>query len=182
MITIAPMNESYLHTLWEIGYRQAAPRWKEFAAPYFDDYQACATFEDFQALELYQWLQKECVRAILVDQQPIGFVSYYWECKPTRWLEIGIEIHDDKVWGKGYGTAALELWIDIIFQQFTELEHIGLTTWSGNKGMMRTAEKLGMTREAQIRKVRYWQGQYHDSVKYGILREEWVEQKKKSSS
>lgn len=33
MITIAPMNESYLHRLWEIGYRQAAPRWKEFAAP-----------------------------------------------------------------------------------------------------------------------------------------------------
>ncbi|WP_153048494.1 GNAT family N-acetyltransferase, partial [Streptococcus suis] len=91
-------------------------------APYFDDYQACATFEDFQALELYQWLQKDCVRAILVDQLPIGFVSYYWECQPTRWLEIEIEIYDDKVWGKGYGTAALQLWIDTIFQQFTELE------------------------------------------------------------
>ncbi len=109
-------------------------------------------------------------------------MSYYWECQPTRWLEIGIEIYDDKVWGKGYGTAALQLWIDTIFQQFTELEHIGLTTWSGNKGMMRTAEKLGMTKEAHIRKVRYWQGRYHDSIKYGILREEWVENKKKSSS
>lgn len=53
LITIAPMNGSYLHRLWEIGYRQAAPRWKEFAAPYFDDYQACTTFEEFQALELY---------------------------------------------------------------------------------------------------------------------------------
>lgn len=47
---------------------------------------------------------------------------------------------------------------------------------------MRTAEKLGMTKEAHIRKVRYWQGHYHDSIKYGILREEWLEQKKKSSS
>ncbi|HFI0122504.1 TPA: hypothetical protein ACGOTU_001274 [Streptococcus suis] len=69
--------EDYLHTLWTIGHREVAPRWKEFAAPYFDDYQACATFEDFQALELYQWLQKDCVRAILVDRLPIGFVSYY---------------------------------------------------------------------------------------------------------
>ncbi len=38
MIRIAPMTEDYLHTLWKIGYREAAPRWKEFAAPYFDDY------------------------------------------------------------------------------------------------------------------------------------------------
>lgn len=180
MITITAMKEEYLHTLWEIGYHEAAPRWKEFAAPYFDDYQAFASFEDFQAAPHYQWLQQDCVRAILLDQQAIGFVSYYWECQATRWLEIGIEIYDERVWGKGYGTAALRLWVDRIFKQMPELKHIGLTTWSGNPGMMRAAEKLGMTKEAQIRKVRYWQGNYYDSVKYGILREEW-EQEQKSS-
>ena len=36
------------------------------------------------------------------------------------------------------------------------------------------AEKLGFLKEGQIRKVRYYQGQYYDSVKYGILREEWT--------
>jgi len=36
------------------------------------------------------------------------------------------------------------------------------------------AEKLGFLKEGQIRKVRYYQGQYYDSVKYGILREEWA--------
>ncbi|HEL1585706.1 TPA: GNAT family N-acetyltransferase [Streptococcus suis] len=181
-ITLQPFTTDRLHRLWEIGYRQAAPRWKEFAAPYFDDYHAYARFEDFQAAPLYQWLQKEAVRAILLDDQPIGFVSYYWECQPTRWLEVGIEIHDDSIWGKGYGTTALKIWLNMIFDQFPDLEHIGLTTWSGNPGMMRAAEKLGMTKEAQIRKVRYWQGHYYDSVKYGIIREEWLEQKKKSSS
>lgn len=39
--------------------------------------------------------------------------------------------------------------------------------------MMRAAEKIGMIKEAQIRKVRYWKGHYYDSVKYGIIREEW---------
>ena len=39
--------------------------------------------------------------------------------------------------------------------------------------MMRCAEKLGMQQEARIRKVRYYQGEYYDSVKYGVLREEW---------
>ena len=39
--------------------------------------------------------------------------------------------------------------------------------------MMKVGEKLGMTKEAQIRRVRYWEGHYYDSVKYGVLREEW---------
>ena len=49
----------------------------------------------------------------------------------------------------------------------------GLTTWSGNPSMMRVAEKLGFQKEAQIRKVRYYNGKYYDSMKYGILRDEW---------
>ena len=63
--------------------------------------------------------------------------------------------------------------MDHIFQTNTELEHIGLTTWSDNQRMMRAAEKIGMIKEAQIRKVRYWKGHYYDSVKYGIIRKEW---------
>ena len=43
----------------------------------------------------------------------------------------------------------------------------------GNIRMMKAAEKLGMLQEARIRKVRYYNDEYYDSVKYGILREEW---------
>ena len=39
--------------------------------------------------------------------------------------------------------------------------------------MMKAAEKLGMQQEARIRKVRYYNHEYYDNVKYGILREEW---------
>lgn len=38
--------------------------------------------------------------------------------------------------------------------------------------MMAVAEKLGFLKEGQIRKVRYYQGQYYDIMKYWILREE----------
>lgn len=54
---------------------------------------------------------------------------------------------------------------------------MGLTTWSGNPGMMRLSEKLGMTQEARIRKVRYYKGIYYDSIKYGILRDEFFASK-----
>lgn len=33
-------------------------------------------------------------------------------------------------------------WIDRTFQDYLELEHLGLTTWSGNLGMMKLAEKI----------------------------------------
>lgn len=110
---------------------------------------------------------------IYVDDVLIGDMSRYWENKETRWLEIGIVIYDENYWSGGYGTNALRQWITKTFNDYPEIEHIGLTTWSGNIRMMKAAEKLGMLQEARIRKVRYWQGEYHDSVKYGILRDEW---------
>lgn len=38
--------------------------------------------------------------------------------------------------------------------------------------MQKIGEKCGMTKEGVIRKVRFLNNQYDDSVKYGILREE----------
>ncbi|GIA26089.1 acetyltransferase [Vibrio cholerae] len=48
-----------------------------------------------------------------------------------------------------------------------------MTTWSGNDRMMSLATKLGLKQEALLRKVRYYQGIYYDSVKYGVIRSEW---------
>lgn len=39
--------------------------------------------------------------------------------------------------------------------------------------MIKAGEKLGMKMEARIRKCRLYNGQYYDSIKMGLLREEW---------
>ena len=88
-------------------------------------------------------------------------------------MELGLAIYQEQDWGTGIGTRALQLWLEQTFQDYLELERLGLTTWSGNPGMMALAEKVGLQQEACIRKVRYYQGIYYDSVKYGILRSEW---------
>jgi putative hydrolase of HD superfamily len=40
--------------------------------------------------------------------------------------------------------------------------------------MMRLAEKLGFIKEAVYRKARIVNNEYYDSISYGILKEEWI--------
>lgn len=171
MLTIKPIyEEKDVYHLWKIGFSSENPEWKKWDGPYFNDYKSY-DYETFLS-ECSFWQSKDNY-GIYVDGVLIGNMSRYWENKDTRWLEIGIVIYDENYWSGGYGTDALRQWITKTFNDYPEIEHIGLTTWSGNIRMMKAAEKLGMLQEARIRKVRYWQGEYHDSVKYGILRNEW---------
>ncbi len=103
----------------------------------------------------------------------IGEVSWYWKSEETYWLEIGIVIFDENFWNKGIGFSALRLWINEVFKEKTEIIRIGITTWSGNDGMIKLAKKLGMKEEARYRKARIVNGKYFDSVSYGILKKEW---------
>lgn len=65
------------------------------------------------------------------------------------------------------------LWITYLFEKFPDIRRIGLTTWSKNERMIRLAKKLGLIEEGRIRQVCYYEGHYYDSVKLGVLREEW---------
>lgn len=174
-IQLAPCDRQNLKIIWDIGFREARPEWKNWDGPYFDDdyssYQTFAAFLDDNA----EFYENEGRRCILYDGKPVGIVNRFWKDAKTRWLEVGITLFEAPTWGHGIGTEALKLWISETFNDFPELEHVGLVTWSGNHRMMRVAEKLGMVQEARIRKVRFYNGVYYDSVSYGVLREEWVE-------
>ena len=93
-------------------------------------------------------------------------------------MEIGIVIFDKSNWGKGYGINILKKWIDMVFDEQPRIIRIGLSTWSGNFGMLKLAEKIGMTRAAVYRKARIVNGEYYDSISYGLLKEEWINLKK----
>lgn len=114
-------------------------------------------------------------KMIITNEQKelIGEVNWYWKSEETNWLEIGVVIFDERNWGKGIGYKSLNLWIEEMFKMKGELVRIGITTWSGNRGMIKLAEKLGMKKEAHYRKARVVRGKYYDSISYGILREEW---------
>ncbi|MFD1395881.1 GNAT family N-acetyltransferase [Kroppenstedtia eburnea] len=109
---------------------------------------------------------------IEIDGELKGTVGRYWVDEATNWSEIGIVIFDSRYWSGGYGREAFQMWIDYLFRHVNTVR-LGISTWSGNERMIRLAARCGMVEEGRIRKARIVRGRYYDSVKMGILREEW---------
>ncbi len=168
-VTIRPIEDKDLIRLWELMYKEEAPEWKKWDAPYFPHK---AVAYDVFLTKATSWINEKDIWGICLNDELIGVVTYYFEDQQKHWLELGIVIHEGQNWGKGIGTRALKMWMDHVFQS-VEVARVGLTTWSGNARMIRAAEKLGMQMEARIRKVRFYEGEYYDSIRMGILREEW---------
>lgn len=169
-VTIRPAVQTDAETLWRLAYAEAAPEWKKWDAPYYEH--VPLTYEQFIEKQQESWIDNDARWVIEVDGNVIGMVSYYWEHQPSWWLEMGIVIFDPAYWNGGYGTKALQLWIGHLFA-IMPLVRVGYTTWSGNDRMVQVGYKLGMTMEARLRKCRLYNGVYYDSIRMGLLREEW---------
>lgn len=175
MIKLEKVKKEYLVEIWEIAYGPKADlKWMALNGPYFKD--PVLTKEEF----LDGWgktiVDNPQIRVIIYEEKLVGIATSYWEDgKLKQWLEVGIVIYNEKNWGKGIGSVALKMWLKTLFSIYPELPHLSFTTWSGNPGMEKIGKKVGMQKEGVIRKVRFWQGKYYDSVKYGILREELLD-------
>ncbi|TCP68284.1 GNAT family N-acetyltransferase [Baia soyae] len=127
-------------------------------------------------LDVTETKQVRAKLAIIVNHKLIGTVGWYWIDQSTNWLDSGIVIFDSNFWSGGYGTEAFQMWVDYIFENM-DVARVGISTWSGNERMIGLAKKMGMIEEGRIRKARIVEGKYFDSIKMGILREEWAEAK-----
>ncbi len=174
-VIIRSIQENDLPILWRLIYGKENPEWKKWDAPYIPlekkEYETYKS-ETLNKLRVANQNEVEPRLIIETDGKIIGTVSYYWEHRPSNWLEVGIGIYNPIYWSGGYGTEALKLWIDYLFGELP-LVRVGLATWSGNKRMIRVAEKIGMQLEGRLRKCRLYNGKYYDSIRMGILKEEW---------
>jgi RimJ/RimL family protein N-acetyltransferase len=173
-IALRSYEDSDLETFWHYMFDDSEPEFKKWDAPYFP-LVYCTLEEYIEANRKRIASEAGGVQSRLVieaEGKAIGMVSYYWEHQESNWLEMGIVIFPPAYWSNGYGTEALKMWGDYLFHAMP-LVRVGLTTWSGNERMIKCAEKLGMLMEARLRKCRLWQGTYYDSIRMGVLREEW---------
>lgn len=106
-----------------------------------------------------------------LDSEPIGVVTAkdFDQIRPELACWVVPEHH-----GKGYGTEANSLFIDYLFETF-EKRGLMARAYASNEPSCTVLEKLGFTREGTLREHRFVEGEYVDAVLYGLLREEWVE-------
>lgn len=77
-----------------------------------------------------------------VDGQYIGWVNYYNLDQEEKSAFIGICIPEEENWGKGYGSEALRLFLNLLFDSLN-LQTIRTATWTGNKRMVHCAQNAG---------------------------------------
>ncbi|AMC92497.1 hypothetical protein AOC36_00350 [Erysipelothrix larvae] len=153
--------------LWEISQKASWYPYCDTNAPYFYEYTPLS-FSDF----LEENNDRE-IQGIYFNQTLIGMINFYWEHKQTRWLEIGLVLYNHRYWGKGIGTYCLKQKAHELFTSLEEIQRVGFVTWSGNLGMQRTGDKASFKKEGVLRNVRYYEGTYYDSVRYGMTKDEW---------
>lgn len=75
-------------------------------------------------------------------------------------------------WGKGYATEIAKQLLEIGFEQIG-LHRLCASCHIDNKKSEHIMKKIGMTKEGQLRKVRFKNGDWHDELRYSVLKEEW---------
>jgi RimJ/RimL family protein N-acetyltransferase len=93
-----------------------------------------------------------------------------------RWKDrtatFGIFIGDKSFWSNGYGTEAASLLIQFGFEQLN-FHRINSSVLGFNKRSLRMHQKLGFQIEGRQRQKIFKNGEYHDEIILGLLREEW---------
>ena len=110
-----------------------------------------------------------------VDGHHIGWVNYYHWDPEEKSAFIGIGIPEEENWGKGYGTEAVRLFLNFLFESFG-LNMIRTATWTGNKRMVRCAQKAGFTNPKIMphRASISVRGEPLERIEFSLSRAEWL--------
>lgn len=85
--------------------------------------------------------------------------------------EIGYILSPDE-WGNGYATFIANFLLEFGFEKL-ELHRITATCDPRNAASERVLQKVGMTKEGQLRETVYLEDHWRDSLIYGMLDWEW---------
>jgi RimJ/RimL family protein N-acetyltransferase len=115
------------------------------------------------------------IEAIQDDSgQPIGSIGFQAINQRDQTAEFGIALGEKEYWSKGFGTEAAQLLMNYGFQQLN-LHRISSSAFAFNERSIKLHKKVGFKEEGRHRKEIFKNGQFHDRVMFGILREEWAE-------
>ena len=112
------------------------------------------------------------IEALDDDNRPIGTMGLHGINPKDQNCFIGIVIGEKSHWGKGYGTEATQIIIEYGFHQLN-LHRIWASVLAYNERSLRMLKTLGFQEEGRQRKAMFKNGDFHDIVIFGLLRDEW---------
>ncbi|MFC6952378.1 GNAT family protein [Halorubellus litoreus] len=112
-----------------------------------------------------------CVEGNDGNPEAVGDIALFKIHERTRWGELAISIHPDH-WGEGYGTAASRLLVEYAFDE-RNLHRVQARVMATNDASRRVWEKLGFEQEGRIRENQFVDGEYVDTLYFGLLESDW---------
>lgn len=104
--------------------------------------------------------------------RPIGLVQAEGFGARDRRAQLGILIGERDFWDKGYGSEAVVLLLNWLFNH-RNVHRVWLNVQANNPRAMRVYEKIGFVREGTWREHNFYDGRWHDEHLYGILADEF---------
>ncbi len=108
----------------------------------------------------------------LDEDRLVGFIDLEGSMFPNGDAFVGIGVGERTLWGKGFGTDAMQVILRYAFRELN-LRRVSLNTFEYNPRAIRSYEKAGFVHEGRARGFLNREGQRWDLVYMGILREEW---------
>ncbi len=107
-----------------------------------------------------------------LDGEYLGHCGTNYHGNKNKVTYIGIAIANKDYQGKGYGTEAIHLLLDILFGEMN-YNKVGLRVFAFNERAIKCYEKVGFKKEGILREELYSGDKYHDVIVMGILKKEW---------
>lgn len=124
------------------------------------------------------FISESSARYLIVGESDrhIGIV---WTFKAIPYfdaIEVGYQVFREEDRGKGYGTEAVKLLIDYLFES-KPVNRLEIRLATENVASERVAIKAGFSIEGTHREAAFSKGKLYDMHTYAILRREWVANK-----
>ena len=122
---------------------------------------------------LKDWEKEDrCLLCIENSEADVVGDIIVWQTKlPERYFVYGVQI-EEKWQRKGYAKDALKILLDFYFNELG-YNKVEASVYGYNAGSQSFHERFGFTLEGILRNRLHSRGRYHDTLIYGMLKEEF---------
>jgi RimJ/RimL family protein N-acetyltransferase len=120
---------------------------------------------------LFPELPKSILFRIEKDNRLIGEIGF----KNIKWVNRKAELNviiKKEYRNRGYAKEALSELIEYGFMTLN-FHRLEAEVYDYNKTSIRLVEKIGFISEGALREAKYYNGEYHSILRYGLLKKEW---------